>query len=202
MAQQGLLFESSEPVVFVDGESGRIAYYPAALSTEEARALFEVVFREAPWSAQTMWMYDKMVDVPRRVARYDPDALPNELARAKALVERVTGERFTAVSCNYYRDHRDSVAWHNDHRNEMIERPTIVLLSLGATRPMLIRSKQLPRTAFTIDLEPGSLLVMAGRSKEFWEHAIPKLSRKTDPRISIAFRQSAATSPYPPPDSR
>ena len=104
-------------------------------------------------------------------------------------MEAFLGVQFSSVSFNYYRDERDSVAWHNDHLEELVERPVIALLSLGAVRPMLIRSKSRPRKQFEIDLQPGSLLVMSGRSQELWEHHIPKLKRPVSPRISIAFRQ-------------
>jgi alkylated DNA repair dioxygenase AlkB len=92
----------------------------------------------------------------------------------------------------YYRNGNDSVSWHNDHREELIELPTIALLSLGSTREMLVRSKARPRRTFSCDLEPGSLFVMSGRAQEFWEHHIPKVKRPIGPRISVALRQRKA----------
>lgn len=191
MAQQLSIFGSDAgPLVLSDDERGRLAYYPGVVDASAAGALFSVVLETAPWNSETMWMYDKMVDVPRRVARFLPEApLPLQLQDAKDRVEALLGERFNSVSLNYYRDGRDSVAWHNDHLRDMIAQPVVALLSLGATRQMLIRSKSTPRQTFAVDLEAGSVLVMAGRSQEFWEHTIPKTQRKSDARISIAFRQ-------------
>ena len=40
-------------------------------------------------------------------------------------------------------------------------------------------------------LEPGSLLLMRGRSQLCWEHAIPKEKRPIGPRISVALRKAS-----------
>ena len=180
------LFDSG-PRVHVDDRSGKIAYYPALLDGPAAAALFHWLLDHAPWSSETMWMYDKMVDVPRLVARFDGE-YPPMLAEAKARVEALLGETFANVALNYYRDGRDSVAWHSDRIEQLRPNPTIALLSLGSTRQMVVRTKAKPRRTYAVDLDPGSLFVMAGASQEHWEHTIPKSSRPSDARISIAFR--------------
>jgi alkylated DNA repair dioxygenase AlkB len=53
---------------------------------------------------------------------------------------------------------------------------------------MLIRAKQAPRTAWTVDLEPASLLVMSYDSQLHYDHGIPKTREPVGPRISLAFR--------------
>lgn len=190
MAQQTSLF-GAQARLFADGEAGKIAYYPAVFSAAESDELFRFLERTLPWSAETMWMYDHTVDVPRLIARFPAgEPLPAELRDVKARIETYLGEAFTSLSVQLYRDGNDSVAWHNDHRDELVALPTIALLSLGATREILIRSKARPRRTFGCDLEPGSLFVMSGRAQEFWEHHIPKVKRPIGPRISVALRQS------------
>jgi len=189
VAQQ-IGFFGSAPRVFVDDVTGGIVYYPALFSVEESTALFDYLSAALPFTQETMWMYDHTVTVPRLIARTEPGApLDPQLARVKDRVEAFLGTAFTSVSVQYYRNERDSVAWHNDHREELVDRPVVALLSLGATREMQVRSKARPRRSFSIDLEPGSLFVMSGRAQEFWEHHIPKLRRPTGPRISVALRQ-------------
>ncbi len=187
MTTQLALFDSG-PRVLVDDETGRIAYYPCLLAPQEASQLYAWLLENAPWSSETMWMYDRMVDVPRKVARYAADELPPLLDAARERIESFLGERFTTVGLNYYRDGKDSVAWHNDHLADMPPQPTIALLSLGATRKMQVRTKRRPRAMHAIDLDAGSLFVMSGRSQEFWEHTIAKSTRPIDGRISVAFR--------------
>jgi len=188
MAQQIGLFGMT-PRVYVDDHSGAVVYYPAVFSLRESEELFELLERTLPWQSETMWMYDRTVDVPRLIARFLPGEAPPKLADVKTRIEEFLGTAFSSMSVQYYRDGNDSVAWHNDHREELIELPTIALLSLGATREMLVRSKARPRRTFSCDLEPGSLFVMSGRAQEFWEHHIPKVKRPIGPRISVALRQ-------------
>ncbi len=189
MAQQ-MSFFGSAPRAFCDDERGTIVYYPALLRADESQPLFRHLEATLPWAEETMWMYDRTVDVPRLIARFpDKKDLPPELREVQTRVEAFLGERFTSVSVQYYRGANDSVAWHNDHRDEMVDLPTIALVSLGATREMQIRSKAVPRQTFSVDLDAGSLIVMSGRSQEFWEHTIPKSKRAVGPRISIALRQ-------------
>jgi alkylated DNA repair dioxygenase AlkB len=192
VAQQIGLF-GAQPEVFVDDESGRIAYYPAVFDPREAAELFSFLERTLEWSHETMWMYERTVDVPRLIARFEQGReRPEQLHAVQRRVEDVLGTQFNALSVQYYRGGTDSVAWHNDHRDELIALPTIALLSLGATREMLVRSKGRPRRSFGRDLEAGSLFVMSGRAQEFWEHTIPKVPRPVTPRISIALRQRRA----------
>ncbi len=192
MAQQIGLF-GAIPQIFVEDASS-IVYYPALLNATESAGLFERLQSSLEWSQETMWMYDHTVPVPRLIARFAPDEpLPDELAGLKARTEDLLQTRFNAVSVQYYRDGSDSVAWHSDHTEDLIERPYVALVSLGAVREMRIRerqlSKDLRRRTFSVDLEPGSLLVMGGLAQEQWEHHIPKVSRAVAPRISIALRQ-------------
>ena len=188
MAQQIGLFGAA-PQVLVNGESS-IVYYPALFDAAQSAALFDDLSQTLSWTQETMWMYDHTVAVPRLLARFAPDEpLPGNLAAVKTHVEDVLQARFNGVSVQYYRDGNDSVAWHSDHTEDLIDRAYVALVSLGAVREMQIRSKAKPRKVFSIDLEPGSLLVMGGAAQAQWEHHIPKVHRPVAPRISIALRQ-------------
>lgn len=194
MAQQLGLFGTA-PQVFVNDESS-IVYYPALLGASESAALFAHLQRTLSWAQETMWMYDHSVAVPRLLARFAPDEpLPDQLRDVKQRAEALVQATFNAVSVQYYRDGSDSVAWHSDHTEDLVERPYVALVSLGAVREMQIRSKGKPRRSFSVDLEAGSLLVMGGLAQEQWEHHIPKVLRSIAPRISIALRQRNIADP-------
>ncbi len=189
MAQQIDLFGALERA-FVDDGTGRIAYYPGVFCAEESAQLFAQLLEQLPWSSETMWMYDRTVGVPRLIARFLPEQeRPEQLRRVHERVEAFLDTRFTSISAQLYRDGNDSVAWHNDHREELVPFPVIAVVSLGATRSMWVRSKKRPRRTFSCDLDPGSLFVMSGRAQEFWEHHIPKVDRPIGRRISLALRQ-------------
>lgn len=192
VAQQIGLFGAA-PQAFVDDADSSIVYYPALLDAAASSALFAHLEKTLAWSQETMWMYDHEVAVPRLLARFAQDEpLPEDLVRVKALVETTIGAPFNAVSVQYYRDGNDSVAWHSDHTEDLVDRAYVALVSLGAVREMQIRRKVRTRRPFSIDLEPGSLLVMGGLAQEQWEHHIPKVARPIAPRISIALRQARA----------
>ena len=88
------------------------------------------------------------------------------------------------------------MAPHNDHLYEIAAGQPIALVSLGATREMVIRAKQPPRRVLRIDLEPGSLLVMSYETQLHYDHGIPKQKVPVGPRISLAFRVKAGGGRY------
>ncbi|WP_405825440.1 alpha-ketoglutarate-dependent dioxygenase AlkB [Streptomyces sp. NBC_01390] len=159
-----------------------------------ADALFEQLAAEVPWRAERRKMYDHVVDVPRLLAFYsEADALPHPvLSRARdelaAHYAAELGEPFTTAGLCYYRDGRDSVAWHGDRTGRGARENTMVaILSVGTPRDLLLRpvgGGEAVRRA----LGHGDLIVMGGSCQRTWEHAVPKSTRVTGPRISVQFR--------------
>jgi alkylated DNA repair dioxygenase AlkB len=94
---------------------------------------------------------------------------------------------------NYYRDGRDSVAWHGDTEMRHVEDTRVAILTLGAARPFLLRPRGGGRSR---DLRPGSgdLLVMGGACQRDWEHAVPKTAH-AGPRISVSVRWTSGRGP-------
>jgi len=159
-----------------------------------ADTLFARLATEVPWKAERRRMYDRTVQVPRLLAFYGADdTLPHPvLAEARdalsAHYAAELGEPFTTAGLCYYRDGHDSVAWHGDRTGRGRKEDTMVaILSVGAPRDLLLR----PRGGGATVRRPlghGDLLVMGGSCQRTWEHAIPKTSRTTGPRISVQFR--------------
>jgi alkylated DNA repair dioxygenase AlkB len=140
-------------------------------------------------------MYDHVVDVPRLLAFYGADdPLPHPvLAQARDALSAHYGdelrEPFTTAGLCYYRDGRDSVAWHGDRIGRGAREDTMVaILSVGAPRDLLLRPLRGGRDTVRRPLGHGDLIVMGGSCQRTWEHAIPKSTRATGPRISIQFR--------------
>ncbi|MGW7658639.1 alpha-ketoglutarate-dependent dioxygenase AlkB [Streptomyces asiaticus] len=158
--------------------------------------LFARLVAEVPWKAERRHMYEQVVDVPRLLAYYNAeDPLPHPvLAEAREALSRYyateLGEPFTTAGLCYYRDGRDSVAWHGDRIGRGRTEDTMVaILSVGTPRDLLLRPRGGGK-AMRRPLGHGDLLVMGGSCQRTWEHAIPKSSRATGPRISIQFRPS------------
>jgi alkylated DNA repair dioxygenase AlkB len=142
-----------------------------------ADVLFQRLVSDVPWYEERRRMYDRIVDVPRLLCFYDEDdTLPDESLEAarralNARYQAELGEPFHTVGLCYYRDGRDSVAWHGD------------TIGRGSTEDTMVASPTLRH-----ELGHGDLLVMGGSCQRTWEHAIPKTARPVGPRISIQFR--------------
>jgi len=161
-----------------------------------ADELFSRLARDVPWHAERRQMYDREVDVPRLLSFYDEsDLLPDlVLTQARSALTAhyapELGEPFRTAGLCFYRDGRDSVAWHGDTIGRGSTEDTMVaIISVGAPRALLLR----PRAGGegqTIRhvLGHGDLLVMGGSCQRTWEHAIPKTAKPVGPRISIQFR--------------
>ncbi|MDQ0604141.1 alkylated DNA repair dioxygenase AlkB [Streptomyces canus] len=157
-------------------------------------ALFEQLAAEVPWRAERRTMYDHVVDVPRLLAFYGvDDVLPHPvLAQARealtAHYAEELGEPFTTAGLCFYRDGRDSVAWHGDRIGRGAREDTMVaILSVGAPRDLLLRPMR-GGSAVRRPLGHGDLIVMGGSCQRTWEHSVPKTTRAAGPRISVQFR--------------
>ncbi|WP_302271715.1 alpha-ketoglutarate-dependent dioxygenase AlkB [Nocardioides sp. Arc9.136] len=159
----------------------------------EPDEVFGTLVTDVPWRADKRQMYDRVVDVPRLLHTYlVGDELPHRvLAEAReALSEHYLpelGEPFRTAGCCYYRDGRDSVAWHGDTIGRGSTRDTMVaIVSVGDPRRLQLR----PRgggDSMSIEMGHGDLVVMGGSCQRTWEHAVPKVA-SAGPRISVQFR--------------
>ncbi|MER7665158.1 MULTISPECIES: alpha-ketoglutarate-dependent dioxygenase AlkB [unclassified Streptomyces] len=198
---QGSLFDQTDEIRLgpldgvrrtVLGDGAWIDVLPGWL--HGADALFEELRSGVPWRAERRQMYEREVAVPRLLAHYrESDPLPHPvLDEARDALDAHYAEElrepFTTAGLCYYRDGRDSVAWHGDTGGRASRQDTMVaILSVGAPRDLLLR----PRgggPSMRRALGHGDLIVMGGSCQRTWEHAVPKTTRATGPRISIQFR--------------
>jgi alkylated DNA repair dioxygenase AlkB len=156
--------------------------------------LFLRLVDTVPWYADRRTMYDRVVDVPRLLSWYGEDAeLPDPLLlEARQLLDRhyrsELGEPFRTAGLCYYRDGRDSVAWHGDTIGRSRYQDTMVaIVSLGAARKLMLRPRS-GGSSTGFALGHGDLIVMGGSCQRTWEHAIPKTAKPVGPRISVQFR--------------
>lgn len=180
-----------------------------------ADTLFGRLADAVPWHAERRRMYDRVVDVPRLLKFYDegeelPDPILNE---ARAALNRhyaaesslpvhaaglhcgnrhyatELGEPFRTAGLCFYRDGRDSVAWHGDTIGRGATEDTMVaILSVGAPRALHLRPRTGSGPTIRRALGHGDLIVMGGSCQRTWEHAVPKTGKPVGPRISIQFR--------------
>lgn len=157
--------------------------------------LFERLVEAAPWHAERREMYDKVVEVPRLLCFYgERDPLPDPvLTEVKAALDEhyrdELGEPFATAGLCFYRDGRDSVAWHGDRiGRSRLEDTMVAIVSVGAPRALLLRPDGGGGPTVRHRLGHGDLLVMGGSCQRTWEHCVPKTTQPVGPRISIQFR--------------
>ncbi|HTV84618.1 MAG TPA: alpha-ketoglutarate-dependent dioxygenase AlkB [Dyella sp.] len=186
---QTLLFDETVRTI-ADASTGPITYQPGVVAPPLADSWFAALRDAVDWHASTRMMYERMVGVPRLHGHYaiDDPALPGVLREMLAVVEQVVPAPFNSIGLNLYRDEHDGVAPHNDKLHELAPHQPIVLLSLGATRTMVIRRKLPPHLKTELELEAGSLLLMGWNAQLHYDHGIPKLRQPVGARISVAFR--------------
>jgi alkylated DNA repair dioxygenase AlkB len=160
-----------------------------------ADALFDELVGSVPWRAERRQMYERVVDVPRLLAFYGAgDPLPHPVlvegreALSRHYAEEL-GEPFRTAGLCYYRDGRDSVAWHGDTIGRGSREDTMVaILSVGAPRELALRPRRGGGAQVRKALGHGDLIVMGGSCQRTWEHAVLKTARLVGPRISIQYR--------------
>ncbi|OUZ09403.1 alpha-ketoglutarate-dependent dioxygenase AlkB [Aeromicrobium sp. PE09-221] len=158
-----------------------------------ADQLFATLQQAVPWRAERREMYERVVDVPRLLCHYrENDELPDPvLVECREMLSAhyadELGETFATAGLCYYRDGRDSVAWHGDRIGRGAHEDTMVaILSLGEHRRLSLRPRGGgPQLGYTVG--HGDLLVMGGSCQRTWEHAVLKTAR-AGPRISVQFR--------------
>ena len=154
---------------------------------------------ETAWRAEHITVWGKRHAQPRLTAwhgtaryRYSgmtlaPLPFTALQLQLKEAVELACGRGFNSVLLNYYRDQNDSMGFHSDNEGELGEEPAIASLSIGAPRIFILKHKRLPKTV-KLSLGNGSLLLMAGKTQENWQHGINKERHFHGPRVNLTFR--------------
>ena len=149
-------------------------------------------------------MYGKPVLIPRLNAWFGDDeanygysgirlkrnAWFAELLDLRNQIQQTFDYSFNSVLANLYRDGNDSVGWHSDDEKELGRQPVIASLSFGDTRRFSLRPKKLANhKPVHIDLQAGSLLLMAGDTQHYWLHQLAKTKQQgLRGRINLTFR--------------
>jgi alkylated DNA repair dioxygenase AlkB len=196
---QGSLFGLEEPSVDPSFEGLRrivlddrtwLDHLPGWLRGHDR--VFDQLSHELPWRQRTVTMYDRRLPEPRLtwwwVPGDGPEPLP-VLAEMRTILSAHYGEAFDSIGFNCYRDGTDSVAWHGDRHRHTVDDPIVVIVSVGARRPLRLRPRGGGR-GHSFDLGRGDLFVMGGACQHDWEHTVPKV-RHAEPRISITYRHGA-----------
>jgi len=179
-----------------------VILYHNFFSHQESDELFQTLFNEIKWRQDKMKIYGKEVNLPRKTAWYgdrdkpytfsgihlEPEPWTPMLLQIKEKIEDIAEVKFNSVLLNLYRDGNDGISWHTDAEPELGNNPVIASVSFGGARRFMFRHKQNKDLKTEVQLTDGSFLMMAGTTQHFWQHQIPKTSKKVEPRINLTFR--------------
>lgn len=153
--------------------------------------LFVTVLEALDWRDGVERIWGEEVARPRQVASFGSDGVPPRLAVLQEMSESLSRRyevELTRITCNLYRDGRDSVAWHGDRVARDLPQATVAILSLGEARLFRLR----PRgggTSMGWSAGRGDLIVMGGSCQRTYDHSIPKVA-VAGPRIAVMFRHA------------
>jgi len=184
---------------WIELPNARLYYASGFLSTSEADLVFNALKSELSWQQEEIRMFGKKVLQPRLQAWHgdksytysglsmEPKPWNSILLTLRKRCESVAQCSFNSVLANLYRNGQDSMGWHQDNEPELGHNPVIASLSLGETRRFVLRHIQ-TRQKYEVALSHGSLLIMAGGTQHYWQHAVPKTAKPKDERINLTFR--------------
>ncbi|WP_242109675.1 alpha-ketoglutarate-dependent dioxygenase AlkB family protein [Luteimonas aquatica] len=176
------------------------------LPRAQADALFAALRADVPWQVHRIRLFGREVDSPRLSCwigdpgavyvysgmRHAPEPWPPALRAVRARLTRTLAHPFNSVLANLYRDGRDAMGWHSDDEPELGPEPLIASLSLGATRRFSLKRRAGPAAKCTVELEHGSMLLMAAATQRHYRHALPRTGRPVGERINLTFRRILA----------
>jgi alkylated DNA repair dioxygenase AlkB len=172
------------------------------LSPGEADMMLAALRDEMAWEQREIVIFGRRILQPRLIAwagelgyRYSGQTLePRAFTPAlRALLPRVSmrsGVAFNHVLANRYRSGDDSMGLHADDEPELGPDPVVAIVSLGATRRLVIKPRRKQdRERHDRELGHGALLVMGGTCQRHYVHGLPRQAGAEGERISLTFRR-------------
>lgn len=201
----GNLIKSESSIKVYSGlniiENGEFLFFPNFFNKAESDLLLKKLRNDILWKQESMNIYGKNINFPRLTSWYGDNDKPytfsgitlspnpwiSTLIQIKDKIKPQTQIEFNSVLLNLYRDGNDSISWHTDAEKELGKNPTIASVNFGATRKFQLRHIK-TKEKLEIDLTHGSLLIMRGELQHYWQHQVPKTTKKVDERINLTFR--------------
>ena len=170
-------------------ERPETSFLPDFLKAEAASALFAALERDVVWDERIKARKTACFGQTYDDSGIDYAVVPM-LAVLVPICEAVANTLgFYPTNClaNYYESGQSSMGFHSDAIHNLAENTGVAILSLGAERELVFRSKTNFDVKIKYSLPHGSLLYMTQTTQLHWQHALKKTS-STGARMSLTFR--------------
>ena len=195
------LFNQNDPLR-MPMEGADVTFHRRPNLGSDPRRLLYKLRRDIPWEQRSVRIRGREIPQPRLVSWHGDAAYSysgmkltlnpwtDTLSALRDRVQEITGTTYNSVLLNLYRNGRDSIGFHADDEPELGPEPTIASISLGDSRTFAFKRKDGTGKRVNLELEHGSLLVMAGATQKNWLHGIEKTNQNKGERINLTFRQT------------
>jgi alkylated DNA repair dioxygenase AlkB len=176
--------------------NGSVTYFPGIF--HPSQDYFNYLKAACSWQAEEVKVFGKWHILRRQSAwygtadyRYSGQTKIAQpwipvLLEIKAQVEALTKDSYQGVLLNYYPDGLAGMGWHTDDERDLAVNVAIASVSFVATRRFDLRHQD--SETLSINLEDGSVLIMAGELQRHWKHQVPVQRKIKEPRINLTFR--------------
>jgi alkylated DNA repair dioxygenase AlkB len=181
---------------------GEVYYYADFFTPKESHDFLRILTDEIPWKHDEVVIFGKVIQTLRKVAWYADYERPYTysgrtkiglpwtptLLTIKSAIEEKAKIAFNGGLMNYYHDGNEGASWHSDNEKTIKANSCIASVSFGAARKFEFKHKQ-TQEKVSLELAPGSLLLMQGTTQTHWIHQLPKSKKIKEPRLNLTFRQ-------------
>jgi alkylated DNA repair dioxygenase AlkB len=126
--------------------------------------------------------FENLKEIQNKIQKYI-EKLDRETSFFKE--NEIVVPRINSCLINYYETGNDFIPPHKDTPISFGEYPTIVCISYGETRDMVLKNND---EKYKFNLKSNSLFIMAGTSQKYYTHEILKSDTK-NARYSMTFRE-------------
>jgi alkylated DNA repair dioxygenase AlkB len=184
---------------------GIVQDYGLILTPQQSEQYLQYFLTHLAWQHDEVLLYGKHYKTARKVAWYGDENYPYHysgtfkqahvwtpgLFRLKQHIENLVDHAFNSCLANLYEDGTQAMGWHSDDESTLQsntgQETVIASLSFGATRKFSFKHKQKPDKV-DVPLQSGQLIVMRGKTQQYWKHTLRKSVKIIEPRVNLTFR--------------
>ena len=181
-------------------ETTWIEYFKLPDNLEFSAEDYNTIWEMRPEEAHTIKIFGKEIKSPRLQKTYGKsykfsgtvleasEAIPEMFSPVINYMRQKYNSNFNMLLINWYRNGDDYIGMHSDDETQFIEGSPVITITLGVTRPFILKHKY-NNDKKIVNVENNTVLVMGGTCQITHKHGLPKRKKITESRISITLRE-------------